>query len=568
MKRATVALTECEFDVAIIGGGAFGAAAAWDAALRGLKTVLIERSDFGAGASAECFKMVHGGIRHLQYADIGRVRSSCRERSALLRIAPHLVAPVPIVIPTYGYGRKGKPFLGAGMCVYDTLTVDRNAGIADKTRRIAATRFLSRLELLALYPDLEHPSLTGGAIFDDGQMYNPPRLVLAFVKSAVDAGAVACNYVEAIDFLWDGDRVRGVRARDQLDGSDLEIRARLVLNAAGPGAEYLLERSQRFGKWRRGRFSRDACFVIKHPPRSRYALAIQGQTRASDVLLAREARHMFIVPWREFTLIGVWHKPYAGHPDSAVVEEHELETWIHEIDACYPALELTRNDVVYTNCGLVPFGSATVGTQELSFGKESRLIDHFRTHGVRGLVTVIGIRYTMARGDAGRALNLLLEQMPGAPRPADTERTPLAGGAIEDFEAMRSQAQRLRPRSVTAETLDELLRNHGTEHRAVLDIAAANHAGSALLPASNTLLAEVSHAVRSEMAVRLEDIVLRRTNLGCASHPGRPALEVAAGRMQQLLGWTEQRRRDEIEATEVVLRRHSAAAVGTGSAGR
>ncbi len=140
MQRNTTALTDGEFDVLIIGGGAFGAAAARDAALRGLRTALIERADFGGGASAECFKIVHGGIRYLQHADIPRLRASCRERSALLRIAPHLVRPLPIAIPTYGYGRRGRAFLGAGACAYDLLTVDRNVGIADKERQIRRTQ--------------------------------------------------------------------------------------------------------------------------------------------------------------------------------------------------------------------------------------------------------------------------------------------------------------------------------------------------------------------------------------------------------------------------------------------
>src|SRR5580704_11420053 len=161
MKRDLAVLAAERFDLLIVGGGAFGAAAAWDAALRGLHVALIERSDFGGGASAECFKMVHGGIRYLQHADIRRLRSSCAERSAMLRIAPHLVTPLPILIPTYGHGRQGKAFLAAGMYVYDLLTVDRNAGIGDATRRIAGTKLLSRAQTLELFPELEQRSLTG-----------------------------------------------------------------------------------------------------------------------------------------------------------------------------------------------------------------------------------------------------------------------------------------------------------------------------------------------------------------------------------------------------------------------
>jgi glycerol-3-phosphate dehydrogenase len=558
MQRNPAELADGEFDLAIIGGGAFGAAAAWDASLRGLRTALIERKDFGGGASAECFKMVHGGIRYLQHLDIGRLRSSCRERSALLRIAPHLVSPLPIVIPTYGRGRKGKLFLGTGMRLYDLLTFDRNAGVADGARRIPATRFLGREQVRELFPDLDDAGLTGGAVFDDGQMYSPPRLVLAFLKSAAGAGATACNYVEATGFLWDGNRVRGVRARDRLDGSVIDIRARLVLNAAGPGAEYLLG-DARFGAWRRGAFSRDACFVVRRKPRSPFALAIQGRSRDRNSLVGRETRHMFIVPWRDFTLVGVWHRLFADHPDATAVEDGELEGWIREINDCYPAMSLSEGDVVYRNCGLVPFGDGSVGTSELSFGKESRFIDHRRMHGIEGLVTLIGIRYTTARGDAGRALDLLLEQMPAAPRPPGTERHPLAGGDIEDFGALRTAARRAQPEGVDEATLERLLHNHGTAYEAVLSQARAGSTDTRGIDGAPASMAEVTHAVREEMAIKLEDVVLRRTDLGSGSHPGAGVLGKVAARMGELLGWSGERASREVEDTEVVLRRHGAA---------
>src|ERR1044072_3385553 len=140
MQRNPAELVAQEFDVLIIGAGAFGAAAARDAALRGLRTALIERTDFGGATSAECFKMVHGGIRYLQHADVPRLRASAHERSALLRIAPHLVHPLPIAIPTYGHGRRGRGLLGAGATAYDLLTLDRNRGIPDSGRPIRPRR--------------------------------------------------------------------------------------------------------------------------------------------------------------------------------------------------------------------------------------------------------------------------------------------------------------------------------------------------------------------------------------------------------------------------------------------
>ena len=144
MKRDLASLADRAYDLVIVGGGIFGACAAWDAVLRGLSVALVERHDFASGASAQSFKMVHGGIRYLQHADIGRLRASCFERSALLRVAPHLVQPLPILIPTYGHARAGKEFLGAGMLLYDLLTLDRNRGITDAERRIRWSEFLSR----------------------------------------------------------------------------------------------------------------------------------------------------------------------------------------------------------------------------------------------------------------------------------------------------------------------------------------------------------------------------------------------------------------------------------------
>ena len=560
MQRSLKELAEREFDVLIIGAGAFGAAAAWDATLRGLRVALIDQADFGSGASAECFKMVHGGIRYLQHGDIRRLRASCRERSALLRIAPHLVKPLPIVVPTFGRGRKGKALLGAGMYLYDLLTAGRNAGIADGNRRIPGTRLLSRRELLGLFPELEQPALTGGAVFADGQMYNPARLVLAFVRSAVQRGATAANYVRATRFLWAGRTVCGVRAHDLLERQDFEIRARLVLNAAGPWAEYLLADTEMFGVHQRGHFSRDAYFVVRRAPRSAYALALPGQSHDRDSLVSRTARHLFAVPWREFTLIGVWHRLFSERPDTALVAEAELQSWLAEMNASHPALQLRREEICYACCGLVPFGGDTRGVNELSFGKESRFIDHRRAHGVAGLVTLIGIRYTTARGDAAAALDLLLQQWPrAAPPPAATASTPLIGGDVPDSAALYARAMAARPSAIAPRSLEALLCNHGSRIDELLSIA-ADTAEARRLGESDTLFAEVTHAVRSEMAVRLEDVVFRRTDLGSAAHPGQAALEQAANRMQQLARWSEQRHREELERTEDLLQRHHAPA--------
>jgi len=561
MHRNTHALTDGEFDLLIIGAGAFGAAAAREAALLGLRTALIDKGDFGGATSAECFKMVHGGIRYLQHADVPRLRASCHERTTLLRIAPHLVHPLPIAIPTYGRGRRGRAFLGAGACLYDLLTFDRNWPVHDPARRIRRTQFLSRAEILALFPHLAAPDLSGAVVFEDGQMYNPARLVLAFVKAATSQGAIACNYVEASGLLWDGARVCGVRAIDRLSGDRFDIRARLTLNAAGPWADYLQADPERFGRFERAPFSRDAYFIVERKPTSSYGLAVQGLSRDKDALLSRSNRHLFAVPWGDHTLFGVWHRHYLESPDGVGIDRDEIEQWIAELNTVYPALQLSMNEVSFANCGLVPFGD-TATREELSFGKQSRLIDHRATHGVGGLVSLVGIRFTTARADAQRALGLLLQQWPQrfdwrrAAR--ESESRTLPGGAIEQFETFREQAHRDAPQGVEPQTLDALLRNFGTEYRAVLEHGAGDSANADTVAGTATLMREVLFCVDREMAVRLDDVVLRRTNLAAGKHPGSRALRSVADAMARRLGWSEQRRAEELAETERTLARHHA----------
>lgn len=557
MQRDTKALANQEYDVLIIGAGAFGAAAARDAALRGLRTALIERADFGGATSAECFKMVHGGIRYLQHADIRRLRSSCHERSVLLRIAPHLVHPLPIAIPTYGSGRRGRAFLGAGACLYDLLTLDRNLGIRDPGQHIRRTGFLSRGEVLKLFAHLRTPDLSGAVVFEDGQMYNPARLVLAFVRSAVAAGATACNYVEALEFLWEGSAVRGMKVRDRLSGDEFEVRAPLILNAAGPWADYLQRDPVRFGEWRRLPFSRDAYFIVDRMPTSAYGVAVQGLSRDKDAVLGRATRHLFAAPWRDKTLLGVWHRLFPEQPDTARVEPGEIHQWIDELNSVYPSLQLSPSEVTFANCGLVPFGE-TATESELSFGKESRIIDHRAAHGVSGLVSLVGIRFTTARGDAARALDLLLRQSPRRVAPAASAHLPLTGGNIENFDAFETEALRNRPAWMDARSVYGLLRNHGTEYHAILRTVKSQPDAASVVPDTMTLVAEIWHAVEHEMAVKLEDVVLRRTDIAAGCHPGRAALEAAATAMRSKLNWSAAHMQEEIEATERVLARHLA----------
>jgi glycerol-3-phosphate dehydrogenase len=546
MKRDISQLGSREFDLVVVGGGIFGACAAWDAALRGLSVALLEAEDFGGGVSANSFRMVHGGIRYIQHLDFPRVRSSCHERTALLRTAPHLVSPLPIAIPTYGHLLEGKEFLAAGMYLYDLVTADRNRRIADPEQQIPWTRLLGRSEIEQMFPGLPNKRLTGGTMFCDAQMYNPTRLVWAFVASAIGQGAVAANHVRADEFIVRGNRVVGVSATDTLTGAKVEVRGRVVLNTAGPWSGWLLK-GTRMELPARVPFSRDACFIVPRRFRHPAALAIQGATRDPDAKFSRPARHMFVVPWREYSLIGVWHVVTEVHPGKIDVLDEEIDSFIQEMNGIYPALELRHDEVKVWNAGLVPFGENAPGAKDLKYGHRSHLLDHSKVHGIDGLITLIGIRYTMGRGDAERAVSLACRHLGHSGSVPDTLGTPVYGGDIVHFGEFLEQAKRRHVGDFSEDVVHALARNHGTRMKDVLDLGRSAGFGTQPIPGTRTLPAEIVFVAREEMACTLWDAIFTRTDMAAAEDPGKAAVEAAADLLAEELGWSTERRSAEIE---------------------
>ena len=549
MIRKVSALADREYDLVIVGGGIFGICAAWDAVLRGLSVAIIERGDFAHATSANCFKMVHGGIRYLQHADLPRVRESSKERNTLLRIAPHLVAPVPFVVPTYGHGMRGKETLSAALAAYNLITFDRNRGIADAEKRIPPGLTFSRDECLELFPGLERNRLTGAVVFYDAQMYSPARLALSYLKSAVEAGANAANYLEATGFLRKNNRVYGVKARDLLTNDEVEIRGKLVVNAAGPWASHLVEDSLGLRQNTAPTFSRDAFFLVRRRLHDKYALALESHTRDADAILSRGHRHLFLVPWRNYTLVGVWHAVHKGDPSTFTFTADDLEVFVQEINAAYPAIALTLGDVSMWHAGLILFGDKNESGSEHSYGKRSQLIDHSITHDIDGIVTIIGVRYTTSRSTAEAVVDLAFKKLGKESPKSLTAITPVYGGQIENFGRLKNQVLEERSFGLKSEILSALVHNHGSAYQDVLKYGAENPAWAEALDSSNVIKAEVIHACREEMAQKLSDVAFRRTNLGTGEYPGGSALLACAALMSTELGWDKPRMRREVEET-------------------
>lgn len=536
------------FDLLITGAGIFGAAAAWDAALRGYKVALVEQNDFGSGVSANSYKVVHGGIRYIQHLDVSRVRSSCRERSALLRIAPHLVHPLPIAIPTYGYGMSGKPVLSVGMWLYDLLTADRNKAISANDRKIPWARRMDKAETLRLFPGLDSRGLTGAALFSDAQLYNPPRLVLAFLQSAVGKGASICNYARVLRYEVSDDRVTSAHVLDKLSGNTIEIRARAFLNTSGPWTNAVLDQQSTTRRSTPGVYSRDACFVVPRRFDHDTSVAIMGQSRDPDAFLSRPARHLFVVPWRDYSLVGTWHKVVEPTPDKIGITRSEVEGFIAEMHSVYPDLNLSTDEVTMCNWGLVPFGEDQKGGKDLSYGKRSILIDHHKHGGPENMVSLIGIRYTMGRGDAGWAMKTIARKLGDDRSTPRTDSIPLYGGDIGDIQSLVSKLRRQLPEALDDNIAYSLARNYGSRASELLN--GSEQAKICPIGASHVLEAQVRHAVEYEMARTLGDIVFRRTDLASGGSPGETALRRCAELAGKYLGLTATETEQQLAAVE------------------
>jgi glycerol-3-phosphate dehydrogenase len=551
MNRDLNKINNAEYDIIIIGGGMFGACAFWEAAHRGLSACLIEKGDFCEATSANHYKMVHGGIRYIQHGDLVRLRESSVERSAFLRIAPHLVTPLPILIPTFGHGMKGKEILRTGMMLYDTITADRNYKIFDSERKIPSCYSLSKDEVLNLFPGVKIDKLTGGAVFNDAQMYNPPRLVLSFIKSACNAGADAANYLQAENLLIKNNRCYGVRVKDRFTSDTFEVKGKIILNTTGPWTSNFLGKSG-IKVEPVPSFSRDTAFVLNRPAITDMALATTLKTKDVDTMIDRGGRHVFIVPWigRNKLMVGVWHIVWDKSEDKISVSDEEIEEFISEVNEAYPSLELSKDDVALVNTGLTLFGERTPGSKRMSFGKKSLLIDHHSADNIAGIISLIGVRATMGRGMAEKAINLIIKKLNKKVNSSRSKYIPLAGGDFQSFNLLLDRASKQWRDKIDESVLASLLHNYGSLYSEVLNTAGSGTDWNERIENSNVLKSEIIYTIKNEMALKLKDVLLRRTDLGTAGYPGKESILICADIMASALKWDENRKQKEIAEVE------------------
>lgn len=532
MRRDLARLASDEFDLLVVGGGIYGAAAAWDATQRGLSVALVDKGDFGGATSFNNAKTVHGGVRSLQRGHVGEVREYLEERRTLSAILPHLVHPLPFLLPTYRHGLQHRLPLRAYFALYDLIGRDRN-DLADPSKHLPPTRFVSRDECLRLHPAIDPAGVTGGVVWHDAQFSNSDRAGLAFVASAVRDGCAAANYVEATSLLSSHGRVQGVMAADRLGAPTFPIRARAVLLAAGAWTDEWLHR-QRPGTAPLVPAWSVAMNLVIRPVAGTHAVG--GKARG---------RLFFLAPWHDVSIAGTSHDPWSRHADDLVPRRDDVVRLMADLDAAFPGLNLGAGDLRLVHRGLLPAAQATA--DRVTLLRHSPVVDHGK-QGLVGLVSLVGVRYTTARRSAEQAVDVAARVVGKPLRACATATTPLDGGAIDCFADYLAESMRVAPAGVE---VGRLVRAYGSHHGLILALMQARpELATTLAPGCAVTCAEVVYAVTSEMAVRLSDALLRRTDAGTRGHPGHAAVETAATLMAERLGWNDRRRADEIDAFE------------------
>ena len=515
------------YDVLIIGGGIYGASIAWEAAHRGLSVALVEKNDFASGTSSNSLRIVHGGLRYLQHGDLIRMRESIRERSCLLRIAPHLIDPLRCVFPTYrGQTLKAKGAMRAALRLNDAISYDRNDRVSDE-KRIPAGRVLTAEECLRRAPGLRREGLGGGVEWTDAVMWSSERMVMSFLLSARREGARLLNYTRVTGFLRQGNRVVGVTTKDVENGYESRLVGRIVINASGPWINEVLKGVH------------DS--AVRQPMTLAFNVLIRGRRLESDAVAAyaRRGPVYFLLPWRSSTLVGTCHLPLRPGGTKEPTAD-QVRQFIAEVNAAYPGARLTAGDVERVFSGLLPGTARPDGGVRLL--RHYRLIDHEREDGVRGLVSVVGVKFTTARDVAERTVDLVFRKL-GRPRvPSRSSFTPLWGGETPEFLRFLRDQIDLQRGALDEDVVVHLVRAYGTMYRTVLDHRADDvEPGRRLSVETSAVEGEVLHAVRNEMAKRLEDVVFRRMDLEGEGGLNRHALDRVCAIMARARHWTPAR---------------------------
>jgi len=512
---------ETVYDVIVIGGGINGTGIARDAALRGLTVLLLDKTDIAAGTTSWSSRLIHGGLRYLEHGEIPLVHESLQERERLLRIAPHLVFPLPLTLPIYDYHKRGPWMIRAGMIAYDVLSYNKT---------LPRHRMYSRDGALAHERGLNPRGLKAAARYYDAQVEFPERMSVENTLDAVAHGATLLTGTRVTDLVLEAGAVRGVRFVDEQTGEEGSARGTVVVNVAGPWVDDVLREAgiEPSGKPLVGATKGSHIVVAPFAGAPADAMYIEAKS---------DGRPYFIIPWNGLYLIGTTDVRYDADPDWVVPDETEIRYLIEETNTAIPQAALDRTSVLYAYAGLRPLPNVD-GSES---GITRRHIIRNHAPAVQGLYSVIGGKLTTFRNLSEQVVDVVGNHLHQTLPPSPTGSTPLPG-APEHTGTFTREFLASRPGWLDERSAGYLARIYGTRAADVVALAEDHPTlREVVSPLTGAIAATVVFAFTDEYARTITDAIMRRTMLGYAADAGFDALEGVRAALRTGLGWDDAR---------------------------
>jgi glycerol-3-phosphate dehydrogenase len=517
------------FDILVIGGGITGAGIARDAAMRGFKTALIEKADFCSGTSSKTSKLIHGGFRYLENFEFSLVREALMERKILMDIAPHLVHSIQCLLPFHNHTSMSPWMVHAGLLMYDLLSF---------TKRISFHKMLSIKNIPKIEPSLRREGLKKIARYYDCQA-DDFRLTMANLQSAAQNSAVITNYVKAADILQENGEIIGIKAQNEINGESFPIRSNTIANATGPWCNYLrqtlLNDSQPCVRTTKG------IHLVIHRKNLPINYTILGQA-------IQDRRFIFAVPWKQFVFLGTTDTDYDSDPDRIPTEHQEVDYLLEAFNYYFPNVNLKYKNIISTYAGLRPLTFDEKKTTS-SVTREYQIFEQ-----PQNFFNIVGGKLTTYRTMAKEMINRISKRLEKtfniSPKNSKcmTDIIPLYGGDISDYPKFFEdwKIRLIKQNHLDPDIAEHLIETYGSHLPEMLNYI--KKSSKRFLPGLPYIWGELDYALEHEMAMALDDFLIRRTHLfSLDSKHGFYLHEEIASRLAQKLGWSNEEKRKQIE---------------------
>jgi len=522
------------YDIVVIGGGIIGAGITLDASLRGFKTLLLDKSDFGAYTTSASTKLIHGGLRYLEYMEFPLVRESLREREMLLQNAPHIVSPLLLNVPIYKNSKRGPLVIKIGMILYDLFSYDKS---------LPNHKFRFLKEQKSELPDdplLKKEGLIGMASYYDCLARFPERICLEVALSAREEGAVLKNYClfTGLEKGKNGEHI--VNYIDLTSNKKVKVRARFVVNAAGPYVDEINKIVNPFISRRMGGTKGSHIIIKRFKDGPKDALYIEAH---------QDGRPFFIIPWREYYLVGTTDIYFNDDFEKVTANKNEITYLLKELNYFFTKKKFSADDIYYSYSGVRPLPYEP-GKKERQITRKHIIVDHsVEKENINNYISIVGGKLTTYRSLSEEAVDFICRKF-GKSEKSKTRDYKLSGakGITNVKELSAESGKYAKAYNLPVEIIEHLMSYYGSRFKDVLELTKKDSSLKRKLSAENNdIAAQLVFAIMNEGAKTLEDILIRRTGIGTSKTLGLDCVDEVGKLAAEYFGWTDSQRIENIE---------------------